>query len=388
MTDMEQAQNLFKRSVSLAREELNVILDQAAEGVRKLFYKLKKDSFFVPENRMGDPKIYTSSSGKYRLEVHKYRTGEGTWGYTQGLMYQGDRLIAEVRRNYYEFPFIFVEGHPKGDFLICGEDYQRQTVVDLVTGKRKNSEGDTFCWAEYKYSPEWQALLVAGCYWAAPYEYRVYDFSDPMCTGWPHLELMKEDGDEGYADCDEKWPSIEGDLITFFQSEEPPDDVEEDPDPNTLPVASQTTYRREGTKLSFVETVISEAETERRRISKVNAEKWEQFWKEFRATDPLYLAYIELVKDPALSPADSEGIGWTYKGWFEDPECEEPKENRLTRRIVTKGTWVIDLEWGVKEGPVKLVLYRDGKKLEEKFFPEHSVESLNAAVAYAKGVTR
>lgn len=140
--------------------------------------------------------IHFSESGKYRLDItnHKHpRFTDQSKGKVYSIKEDGTtELIAEVCRNYFEFPFLFVENHPEGDFLICGEDYQAQTLINLATGERINTSVDEngfgFCWAEYKYIIDQQVLLVEGCYWAAPYEFRFYDFSDPM-SGWPEIEM-------------------------------------------------------------------------------------------------------------------------------------------------------------------------------------------------------
>jgi hypothetical protein len=55
-------------------------------------------------------------------------------------------------------------------------------------------------------------------------------------------------------------------------------------------------------------------------------------------------------------------------------------------KYTLKITPTFDLEWGVDTGPVKLVIYKDGKHVEDKFWMEHSVASIEAAFAYAKGL--
>ena len=38
----------------------------------------------------------------------------------------------------------------------------------------------------------------------------------------------------------------------------------------------------------------------------------------------------------------------------------------------------------MKTGPIKLVIFKDGKSHEAKFFMEHSVKSMEEAFAYSK----
>lgn len=133
----------------------------------------------------------TNPSGRYRLVISVHHTKPGWCNNSKGLVYEGDRLIATVCRNYDAFPFLFVEAHPNGhDYLVCGEDYQGQTVVELDTGKRVDYGGH-FCWASYTASPSKRTLAVWGCFWAAPYEVRFVDFDDPMTA----LPVLKEDSD-------------------------------------------------------------------------------------------------------------------------------------------------------------------------------------------------
>lgn len=146
----------------------------------------EKINFYIKDNLVSE-KSHISPSGKYTLIVQEYYTKKGCWNYTKGLVYNGEILIAEVPRNYAQFPFEFVESHPDGhDYLFCGEDYQGQTVIQLDTGIKKSylhpnaKKGVAFCWAAMKKSPSGKYLFVEGCYWAVPGEFRIYDISKPL----------------------------------------------------------------------------------------------------------------------------------------------------------------------------------------------------------------
>lgn len=146
-----------------------------------------KAKFFVKENIISTSEHY-SPSNKYKLIINVFKTGEKTWEYSNGEVFKNNSLIDIVNRNYRSFPFAFVENHTNGnDYLICGENYQGQTIIELNTGKRfdhipgvttNNSGG--FCWSSIKASPKKDKLLVDGCYWASPYEYKLYDFTNPL----------------------------------------------------------------------------------------------------------------------------------------------------------------------------------------------------------------
>jgi len=152
--------------------------------------KRKKDITFV-----------ISPSSKYTLWIYRYRTKRN----------YGDRSLCEIRvnnkklmtipRNYHHFPFTFVEDHPitHHDYLICGEDYQGYTIVDLTIGEKANflpqsaKQGWGFCWTDHQFDRENNILHVEGCYWACPYEQVEYDFSDPMRLPLPELSRRYEE---------------------------------------------------------------------------------------------------------------------------------------------------------------------------------------------------
>lgn len=167
-------------------------------------YRLHRQSmekWFVEENRTQENrKVHTSPSGKYQLTVDSYATKKGCWNYSRGRVYEGEKLVADVKRNYGHFPFAWAEKHTNGhDYLLCGEDYQGQTVVELDTGKRVDLEPDEhmdkgfgFCWADIHPSPDKRVIAVDGCYWACPYEVVLYDFSEPMKLPYKVLERWDE----------------------------------------------------------------------------------------------------------------------------------------------------------------------------------------------------
>ncbi len=146
-------------------------------------------------------KVVTSPSGRYTLTIglHPQSTeGKAYWGYTKGTVTGGDLSSPVVIcRNYPGFPNLFVEDHPDGnDYLVCGCDYQSQTVVNLKTGETVDyTSPPSFCWAAYTASPSKRTLAVDGCYWGGPYEVIMVDFSQPMVS----LEILRKEEDEGYT---------------------------------------------------------------------------------------------------------------------------------------------------------------------------------------------
>lgn len=382
--DTSQARSLFERAKTATREAMAELLKSVSDNVRKLYSDLRTDEFFSPENEAtGSSVEHMSETGRYRLVTSSFRTVTGSWNYVQGKVYRvgTEEPIAVLRRNYSSFPFLFIEGHPNGhDYLVCGEDYQEQTVVELDTGKKTDSKAvgapTGFCWVSYAFDARHQILTVDGCYWAAPFEFRFFDLSSPM-SGWPELET------EDWVSSDTKQPIVEEDgSIRCFETNSGWDDAEDDlvPDPG---ISVEKLFRREGTKLILVSETISDQERERRRKSKEAEEAYEKWVAYFRCNDPLYLAYLTGVAAMTAigaEPVSYESSGVTYDKWAPD---FDKRETRWCRRIATSKGTTIDLEWGVKIGPVKVVLYRCGKHLSDKFF-EHSSSGMEEAFSYAK----
>lgn len=144
--------------------------------------------------------IHTSPSGKYTLkitpcafELHR------NWAYTVGDVSTrgGEVPFAQVVRDHHVFPFVFCEGHPDGhDYLLCGEDYQGQTVIRLDTGERidyieKEAESNHgFVWSDCKISPDKMRIAVEGGYWAQGFEVHMLDFHHPFAL--PYVRVGKD----------------------------------------------------------------------------------------------------------------------------------------------------------------------------------------------------
>jgi hypothetical protein len=349
--------------------------------------------YFVPENA-GKSREVLSPSGDFKLVITSFTTGSGSWDYTQGLIYRvgSDTPIFEVQRNYASFPFSWVD-HPNGhQYLLCGEDYQGQTVLELDTGTRKDflpteaKEGFGFCWVTHRFDLTSCTLVVEGCIWACPYEFRFYDFSDPM-RGWPYLEI-----DGNYVDADEQWPSFEADgIIKTFSNRENDEDDDDGGDVENLegyerPAATWVatkTFKREGLKLVFLGEDVSDEEKIRRVQQAEGEARYKAVIAKFKAEDPLYLTYLELAKDPALNPDEHSSCGITYDGWCPHFTGREQRWCRRLRSHKGKLGITIDLEWGMTTGPIKVVIFKDGSHLEDKWF-DHSIEGMNEAIKAAR----
>lgn len=312
---------------------------------------------------------HLSPTGKYRLEIKDLRQEEG-FDHTLGIVTDAGtgEVIAEVERNFHSFPFAFIENHPSGkSYFVCGADYQGQTVIELETGRRRDclsdeaEEGFGFCWAVYEYNAAHQLLVVDGCIWACPYEYRLYDFSSPM-DGWPQLEIT-ENGERRSVLADVRKPTLEGDIVKFYQTEG--DEL-----------AAVQTCRREGRQLIFLEEWVSEAEQKARSERDAANARYDAWLANLKATDPLYLEMKKQVE--GLPAADHIAVGVCHDKWC--PFYENREERRICRRVVQTEPLQIDLEWGADKGPILVLIRREGDMTTEaQWFDDHSVAGMQEA---------
>lgn len=143
-----------------------------------------------------------SPSGNFRLTIDSYRTGKNTWPYTRGRVrhVRDGTVIADVKRNYSHFWHSWIQHANGNEYLLCGEDYQGQTTVNLTTGTLRSyfpeSARERFCWTAAYASPDSAIIAVDGCYWACPYEIVFFDFANPEAL--PYREYLRV---EDIVDC-------------------------------------------------------------------------------------------------------------------------------------------------------------------------------------------
>jgi hypothetical protein len=186
-----------------------------------LTLKLSEDvqSYFVPANLESTEEV-SIFEGRYTLTIETYLTRPGCWEYTRGIIKAGNTILFEVQRNYSSFLHLefLAHGH---DFCIVGSSYMQPTLLDLTTRSIYPIDNDEFCWTGAHLSPSNRTLLIEGCYWGAPYEYKFYDlsvvFSDSpdqrilkrLPTQMDHeIHFLIEDGDWSVlidCDCTFKW---------------------------------------------------------------------------------------------------------------------------------------------------------------------------------------
>lgn len=160
-------------------------------------------------------KEYLSPSGKYLLCVTPYKTKEGCWNYTKGIIYNnttGEEIFT-IFRNYSSFWHKWIDHQNGNEYLLCGEDYQGYVCLNMTENKKhvyfheNGFKGWGFCWIEVRdYDKEYDTTItVEGCYWGAEYELVEFDFSKPDNLPYPEIsrrlsdcydEVVEEDNDE------------------------------------------------------------------------------------------------------------------------------------------------------------------------------------------------
>lgn len=234
--DMNTAQDYLAYEALLPRKDmteeqsnsLDAAYKQLPESEQYIVRRSHIEAYFVPENLCPDKsrnEEHVSPSGKYKLNVIIYSTTPGSWNYSRGIVSNvatGEQ-IADIKCNYGMFRFTWIEDHANGhDYLRAHHDYQGQCIVELDTGRRKDAmsedcdKGWGFCWSSVVPSADKKVLIVCGCIWACPYEYRIFDFSDPMGEeGWPEIKSEEiELYDENHASC-----TLSDDLLTWSSNE-------------------------------------------------------------------------------------------------------------------------------------------------------------------------
>lgn len=392
--------------------------------------KPTKESFFVPENaNLEDRTEHTSPSGRWKLVITPYKTRKGAWNYSRGEVFDTSNraIVADVHRNYRAFPFTWIEDHRNGhSYIVCGEDYQGQTVIELDTIRRRDhlppeaKDGNGFCWSSSEILEDGCTLLVDGCYWACSYEYRLFDFSNPMERGWPEVKpppgtdlfstdgfkprcdhglLIWEGGERVFKATGERESSIEskyheittlirkemrdrGDQVNWDavynnervkQHNETYPDEDEDADKWEIVIDHRIVLRREDDAMVLVSEWKSDRLVEQEKKMQKWQEKWDEDSRTWQANDVRYVwlagklgGISEIRKRTHIwipSQNDREE-GDTNPAYFSVGIGESGAEK--TARI----------DWGVRNGEIRVEMWERGKGgVEKKEFPrENGIE--------------
>ena len=156
-------------------------------------FKAQFDETYI-EN--GDTEEHISPSGNHKIVINYYDKPE-SWSYSKATVIdlKSNKIITEVKRNYGIFWHSWVSHANNNEYLLCGEDYQGYTTINLTKEKtytyfpEDGYEGSGFCWAAAYPSPDSSLLAVDGCYWACPYDLVLFNFTEPDIL--PYKELKR-----------------------------------------------------------------------------------------------------------------------------------------------------------------------------------------------------
>lgn len=112
-----------------------------------------------------------SPSEKYTLELLPYSVSDKKIPYYSVVEIvrtkDGERL-GKVIRNEADFPFLFVEDYDGKDYLLCAEDYQGFTIINITEGKKydyiaeKSKRDLALRISDFYLSPDRKTLAIEG----------------------------------------------------------------------------------------------------------------------------------------------------------------------------------------------------------------------------------
>jgi len=321
----------------------------------------EEDRLFDETKIVGDAEVVLSPSGRHRLTIREYATGQNTWSFSRGTVVRvaDDTVVCDLRRNYGMFHHSFVTKDGR-DFLITGRSYMSQTIVDLDRGTEYEPPGDhfdgsAFCWVKCFLSPDGTTLAVDGCIWACPYELRFFDFTDPA-TGWPELRV-----DTLEAPSDARPPAwLDARTIDVHQHDR-------DKQPH-----ERTRLERKGDEMVVLEHWLSEEEHARRAEAARRSAELDAWWATFRASDPMYRRLVELVRSHALPGDTLEGRPGAHK------------IVQYFRRADPKAS--ADLQWDIDSATIRVQRYdAAGSRAQDLVFAG-TLEGIEAAIAMIAAV--
>ena len=262
-----------------------------------------------------------SPSGKFRLTINEYKTEEGSWSYTKGIISRiaDGVMIAEICRDYLNFNHSFFIGKNGEEWLWTGKTYLSQCFVNLDTGKifdnsKTSTDSYGLCWANVKANPSGTILAVEACVWGGPYEITFYDFSNPD-QGWPVIEINDNNSDHDLCTDDEsqtKWLDDEtfeyismlefstrfNKYVVDLNTEEFEQLLEQE---TTNKLMYRIVVKKIDDKMHFTTIENSDAYIERRRQYKESERKETEFRDNLRSKNSKYLTFWEtFATEPKL----------------------------------------------------------------------------------------
>jgi hypothetical protein len=200
-------------------------------------------SFIQEQYKTDEIERILSPDGLYQLTIEHFTHYEGhiRYSHTLGIITSNidSEYRVEIKRNMGHFMYKWVK-KDNTSYLICGQDYQGYSIVDLEDGTifdfvpEEAYEGHGFCWAAIHYSDITDVLVVEGCIWACEYEIVFYDFSKPLELPYKELKRVspyekiigwKEKGFYDYEDENKSIQTIQIIKVSIWKSQSSNDTV-------------------------------------------------------------------------------------------------------------------------------------------------------------------
>ncbi len=167
------------------------------------------DLYFDVDNKIGKEMIEYSESGNYFIKVNNYIQSDKkrNWTVSKIKIYKSGNsnyefeFISDSEDTIYTHTWVEKDGI---EYLFYPEAKGAQSVYDT---KSKNffsfyNNNEDFIWVSIYPSPKGDKIAVEGCYWACPYELRIYDISNIQKLPYP---VIYHDADFGEGCVVEFW---------------------------------------------------------------------------------------------------------------------------------------------------------------------------------------
>jgi hypothetical protein len=187
-------------------------------------YREKMMEFITPENLVKSEIVFPTRFDLSDIEedgeecplyavkdilviLETYKTNKGAWDFSKAIVKKDDVIIAEVIRNYPCFPFLLFKHDNGNRYMVCGEDYQGITLVNIETGEVKSVVPETWEYGANLCFTEFQSyfdneLIAQACIWGGDYQQIVFDVSDIENLPWK-IKSRHSEEPETYDEEDE-----------------------------------------------------------------------------------------------------------------------------------------------------------------------------------------
>jgi hypothetical protein len=170
----------------------NIVNDERYKSERFGLEQYFTNAYLLPD----ETEYFVAPSGGCALTVFRYahQEGERLFMLSKGVLHFDDDMVIEIKRDSDQFQHTWLE-HQSGEYLICGEDSQGYSVVNLRTRAIQHFVpeeayiGGGFVWVKPYTIKDGNILAVEGFFLGNPNQVIFYDISQPM--NLPYREVLR-----------------------------------------------------------------------------------------------------------------------------------------------------------------------------------------------------